>query len=119
MIKARLVKSWNLRLVVVGLLSGGLLALVMYLKSRRFPRTLDSEGVTLRNGRRLAWADLEMVKPVYVRSIGSPGILSHLVLRFGADDAGVYPRLLENGGEVLALIRGITKQALPIKRPLA
>jgi len=115
-IEARLVRSWLVRLAVAGFFSCGLLTLLMYLKSRRFPRTLDPQGITLRNGGRLAWADLTTVKPVYVRSIGSPGILSHVVLRFGADEAGIYPRLLDNGAEVLAFIREITRHALPIKR---
>lgn len=43
---------------LIGLVSFGMLALPFWLISRRWPKRVDPEGITLRNGTRLAWRDI-------------------------------------------------------------
>lgn len=50
-----------------GLMSLGVVPLAMWFGSRKFPRTLDAEGVTLRNGQRLKWSELTPIKMVTQR----------------------------------------------------
>lgn len=43
-----------------GLMTCGLVAVAMFILSRRFPRRLDGDGITLRDGRRFVWRDLRL-----------------------------------------------------------
>lgn len=62
--EVRLTGFYKLTMGCGGLMSFGVVPLAMWFASRRFPRSLDAEGATLRNGQRLLWAELTPVKLV-------------------------------------------------------
>jgi hypothetical protein len=70
---------------------------------------LDDEGVTLRNGRRLSWSELEQVTDVHARR-GAAEWHSHFELRFKRGRARVFDRMLANGDEVVGAIRAREKR---------
>jgi hypothetical protein len=81
---------------------------MMQLTSRKYPRTIDAEGVTRRDGVRLAWRDLKDIRPVYVNYR-----LNHVRLLFTSGDVGVFFKAFANGAEVLDFVRAITRQSIP------
>lgn len=115
MIEAKLTGSWNLRLFFVGLFTFGLGALILHLVSRRYVKTLDQDAVTLRNGRRFEWRDLQKVHAQYWRRYGKSW-LNHVDLKFPGGTAGVFFRMYANGGEVLDFVRKKTNQPLPLSQ---
>lgn len=70
--EARLAKRFWWTAGCTGCFTIGVAPILMWIVSQRFPRTLDDEGVTLRNGRRLVWRDL---KPVRLISRRNPSLV--------------------------------------------
>ena len=112
MIEAKIQRSFPVRLIVVGIFTFGLGALILYLTVRSYVKTLDDDAVTVRSGKRYAWGDLTKIKPVYVRRYGRT-TLNHVDLMFSGGTAGVYYQMFENGAEVLGFVRKKTNQAIP------
>lgn len=113
MIEAKLKRSFPARLIVLGLLSLGLGALLVYWISRSYVKQLDDSGVILRNGKRFFWRDLEEARPSYWVRHGSRR-LNHVDLKFPTGTAGVYYQVFENGREVLDFVRRKTGQEIPL-----
>jgi hypothetical protein len=113
MLEAKLEKSFTVRMVVVGLFTCGLGALMMYHESRSYVHMLDEEGVTLRNGKRFAWKDLQVVRPRYTGVTGR-AMLSYIYLDFTNGTAGVFYQMFSNGVDVVDFVRRMTKQPLPL-----
>src|SRR3954468_5049272 len=55
-------------MIIAGIFTCGVAPLLMWFSARKFPRAIDPEGLTLRNGTRLLWSDLSDVKRVTVVS---------------------------------------------------
>jgi len=95
-----------LGLVGFGILSFGLVPLMISMITKsRWVKVLDREGITLRNGRRLKWADLSHVE----RAVVEGGMLTvrPIQLYFGADRkqvAQIVPRAYRNRREILEFL---------------
>jgi hypothetical protein len=53
-------------MILFGIVSFGIFALLFWLFARRMPRRLDPQGMTLRNGGRIAWKEVVSVDEVWV-----------------------------------------------------
>ena len=83
--------SWKNRLLIGGLASCGLYALVMWVfVYRRLPMRLDEEGMTLRDGTRFLWKDAGRVMKG-----------EDLAISFGEMKVSILPSDLENGEEAV------------------
>ena len=99
-------------LVVLGVMSCGLTPLIIWLVSiKDYPRMLDAEGVTLRNGNRVSWRELTQRKKVVVQR-GSLRYVSGIVLHFGKTTVKIAPRVLADGNRVLPYISRILGEDL-------
>jgi hypothetical protein len=96
-----------------GLISFGILAIVMYWRDRSSLKTLDDDGLTLRNGRRYAWTDLKSLKAVYMAEYGEAD-LRHLELAFPAETVLVFPDNVQEPQTVVDFVAKKAKQLLPI-----
>jgi hypothetical protein len=105
-IEARVRRSYYVRLAIIGALTAGIGWLLMGLEYRQWARQLDREGVTRRDGKRYAWADLKEVRCVEMRlSSGRPVGLNHVELHFNKGKAKIFPLMLENSLEVMRFVR--------------
>lgn len=96
---------------LAGIFTLGVGALALWLQTRRWPRTLDAEGITLRNGQRLLWKDLTDLRRVTVTNrLGDP-VTSRLDLFFGDKRVSVVPHSLAEGGAVVDFIHRVLGQA--------
>jgi hypothetical protein len=107
-IEAQVKRSYYVRVALIGILSVGLGALLMWLEYRRWVRVLDGTGATRRDGKQFLWANLREVKVVRMRlRSGQLGGLNHVELVFSDGKALVFPLMLENRREVMAFIGGL------------
>ncbi len=83
-------------MIVLGLPTLGILALLLWMSTRAWPRTLDRDHLTLRNGTRIPWSECTNV-------VKQPMGLTQLI--FGATTVQVPRISLHKGREVIAWIR--------------
>ena len=76
---------------------------------------LDAEGVILRSGKRLAWADFEKVIDVHVVR-GGARRHNHYELVFRGGRARVFDFMLANGAEVVGVIKTLERGENPFTR---
>jgi hypothetical protein len=94
--------------IVMALLTAGI-PVFLVMSRRRWVRRFDGHGVTLRNGRRFGWADLERVVVVHRRRF-----INHYELRFrGGGRAFVFYLVLANRDEVLAVVQKLQQGQNP------
>lgn len=72
----------------------------------------DDGGVALRSGKRFAWADLQKVIDVHAVRGGAKWH-NHYVLAFKQGRALVFDRMLDNSGEILALLKTLERAGKP------
>lgn len=89
----------------------GFLALFIWWYSRRYPQFIDPTGVTLRDGRRFAWTDLQTVNRVSVTSSGIPTVNDALHLQFPGLLIGFNAALFVDGRRHHATMRQYINQA--------
>lgn len=89
----------------------GLIGLFIWWYSRRYPQFIDPMGVTLRDGRRFAWTDLQTVNRVSVTSSGIPTVNDALHLQFPGVLIGFNAALFVDGRRHHATIRQYINQA--------
>jgi hypothetical protein len=83
--------------IFLSVISLGVFYLAVWLPSvSRYPRILDEEGMTLRNGTRLSWSKLTEV-------ISRPAGV--LWLQFGKERAIIAPSSIDRADEVLARVK--------------
>lgn len=91
-----------------GVMTCGVAALIMWwMASTQFPRLIDSEGVTLRNGERLLWRDLTQRKRITVVSRTGQRMAGGLDLYFGKKRVKIAPQSFAEGYAVLDALRQI------------
>ena len=100
------------RLIMLGLVSCGLIALLDYLiRARRFPKLVDAEGMTLRSGTRVSWRELTGVTRVRYTRYGFR-VAGALELSFGRTTALIRPMYVANAEQVIAYISQVTGRPL-------
>lgn len=87
-------------LVVIGLPSAGLMAFPFWMQSRRWPKRVDREGITLRNGQLLRWTDINDISHG-VKTMGGTPINTWWDLRAGEQQASIVVNSLVEGKEVV------------------
>lgn len=97
-------RSYYTRMIVIGIFTLGIGALLMYMEYRRWGRIFDSVGVTRQDGKRFLWSDLQEKMFVHMRGGGykKRGPLNHLELVFKDGKVLVFPLMLENVREIMA-----------------
>jgi hypothetical protein len=90
-------------LVFIGILTFGMFALLFWLQTRRWPKRLDPEGMTLRNGDRLSWKDVTEVT-CGARTLGGIPVNTWWEVRAEKVRAGIVPNSLAEGRAVLEFL---------------
>jgi hypothetical protein len=93
-------------LVVIGIITFGTFAVVFWMATRRWPSRIDPEGMTLRNGHRLAWQDVTEVT-MLVKRIGGAAVNKSWRIRGGGVTAEVVPRSLAEGPSVREFLQAV------------
>ena len=89
-------------MVFVGIMTLGIATLIMWWTAwRQFPRLIDSEGITLRNGRRVFWTDLTGKQRITVVTRTGQRIAGGLDLYFGKTKVKIAPESFAQGYAVL------------------
>jgi hypothetical protein len=83
-------------MLLLGLPTLGILSILLWMTTRTWPRTLDDEYLTLRNGTRIPWKECTNV-------VKQPMGLTQLI--FGATTVQVPRISIRRGREVIAWIR--------------
>ena len=98
-------------MVILGLMSLGFVPLVMwFLAVRHYPKSLDSEGITLKSGERLLWKDLTGTSKLVFKASSGSKYLTGLGLKFGKKQVNIAPRVLAEGPQVFPFIGRILGQ---------
>lgn len=108
-IDVRLSESFRATVWLVGLTSFGLGFPLMWWAVRAWPKRLDEMGVTLRNGKRLAWSELSEVtyKKHHVK-YGKPYL--RIKLMFGKTRVIVVPHSLDPEKEIVPYLKGMQEK---------
>ena len=101
-------------MILLGLVSFGIFALLFWWFARRLPRKLDPEGMTLRNGQRLAWRDVAAVRQTQVIRGGVP-VGHRWEVVAGPVQAVIVPAYLAEGKAVLEFLGRVLGPNLAIK----
>jgi len=101
-------------MIALGFMSCGMAPLVMwFLSIRHYPKALDREGVTLKDGRRLPWKDLTGKKRLILRKQGSSrAVVTGVGLEFGKTTVNIAPRVLVEGAQVLPFLSSVLGEDL-------
>src|SRR3982751_21348 len=95
-------------MIVVGLLTCGVGALIMWWMARtQFPSIIDSQGIKLRNGDYLLWKDLTAKKRITVVTKTGQRMAGGLDLYFGKKKVKIAPQSFAEGYAVLDSLRKI------------
>jgi hypothetical protein len=87
-------------------------AWLLYRRRVLWVARIDGDGVTLRSGKRLAWADFEKV--VDVQAVrGGARWHNHYELVFRSGRARVFDRMLSNADEVVAAVTALARGTNP------
>ena len=108
-LEAHVKSSYYIRVIVIGLLTAGLGAIIMLLQQRQWAQTFDNNGVTRRDGKDFWWINLKDIRYVHVR-----GALNNIELVFDQGKVLVFPLMLENSREVMNFI-----SHLPGEQPIS
>lgn len=93
--------AFRMLLWILGIFTLGVGALGMWLQTRSWPRVMDDDGITLRNGTRVRWS--ECTKIVRVTAVTEHGgrISGRADLLFGKTRVRLVPQSLVQGQAVL------------------
>ncbi|MEQ8187423.1 MAG: hypothetical protein ABRQ39_05570 [Candidatus Eremiobacterota bacterium] len=94
-------------MIIGGLCSFGVAAIVMWFSSACWPAVVDEEGITLRNKKRVSWNELTAIQPVRVVSPSGRRITGRLDLMFGKIAVKIVPQSIKEGQEVMDFISHI------------
>jgi hypothetical protein len=90
-------------MILMGICSFGLMPLFLWLGARSWPRLIDQDGMTLRNGKRLSWKDVTEFRRVNLRIHGiSAG--GRIEVLFGKKKVPIPLNSFSEGREVLAFL---------------
>lgn len=102
-------------MIALGLMSCGLTPLIMWLVSvKDYPKALDSEGVTLRNGQRLPWKALTGRRRLIFRTRNGRQTVTGLGLSFGKTQVKIAPKVWVEGSRVLPYLSRVLGEDLTV-----
>jgi hypothetical protein len=93
--------GFKMTLWLIGLFTCGVGALGLWLTARSWPRIMDDEGITLRNGKRVLWRDCTRVVQVSAVAEGGGRISGRAELEFGAVKVPLVPQSVAQGQAML------------------
>ena len=93
--------SYKVLMIVFFLFTAGVGTLILWLSALKWPKLVDTEGMTLRSGKRLLWKDLTRMQPVTVVNQYGARISGRLDLYFGKKVARIVPHSLKEGGALM------------------
>lgn len=93
--------GFKMTLWLVGLMTCGIGALGLWLTTRSWPQLMDDEGITLRNGKRVAWRDCTKVVRVTAVAEGGGRISGRAELEFGRVKVPLVPQSVVQGQAML------------------
>lgn len=91
-------------IVMAGIFTLGIGALAMWLQLRSWPKRIDAEGITLRNGKHLGWGEFTEKRDVSVINHMGRQVASRVELVFGNTTVRIVAPSLKNGYEVVSYI---------------
>ena len=86
--------------LLLGVVSFGAMALGFWMHTRRWPKRMDLEGMTLRNGKRLPWKQITSITKG-VKTLGGVPVNVWWQLQAGKVRAEIVPRSLAEGRAAL------------------
>jgi hypothetical protein len=106
--------TFILLMIVLGFMSCGMVPFVVWFVSvRHYPKALDRDGVTLKDGRRLPWKDVTAKKRLILRKAGSNhAVVTGVGLSFGKTTVSIAPRVLVEGPQVLPFLSRVLGEDL-------
>jgi len=93
-------------MIILGLMSFGILAPALWRSARMWPRSLNQEGIRLRNEKRVFWKDITGLRRVTVGSHIVPRY-SRIDLTFGRTTVRIVSGSLAEGFEVLDYLAAV------------
>jgi hypothetical protein len=100
-------------LLALGLAVAAWLAPLFFLRGRRsWVSRFDAQGVTLQSGRRVAWNEFQGVRAVH----GRVGQVIYYELAFRGAHARIFPAMVANAPEVLAVVTALQRGEPPFAR---
>jgi len=94
-------------MILGGFFTFGLVAVILYVQSRTFPKHIDGEGVTLRSGKKYSWSGLTKATPVTVVDSRGRRMAGKLILEFGKKKVNIVPPSYKEGHQVIQYINTI------------
>lgn len=92
-------------MAIGGVMTCGVAAAIMWFIARQnFPRTIDFEGITIRNGQRLYWRDLTRKQRVTVFNQSGGRMTGRLELFFGKKRVSIAPQSFAEGAQLLPFL---------------
>ncbi len=91
-------------IVIAGIFTLGIGALAMWLQLRSWPKRIDAEGITLRNGKHLTWGEFTEKRNVTVINQMGHQMASRVELVFGKTIVRIVAPSLKNGYEVISYV---------------
>lgn len=103
-IEVHLGRNVRVLLILLVPLTLGIGTIAVWLSMLSWPKLVDGEGITTRQGKRYTWSGLTNVKPVTVVNRYGQRVSGRLDLLFGKSRVQVVPHSLREGPEVMSLI---------------
>lgn len=100
-------KFFKVTAVLGGIFTFGLVAVILWVQSRTFPKHIDGQGLTLRSGKTYKWNELTKATPVTVVNSRGQRVAGKLMLEFGKKKVNIVPASYKEGYEVINYINSI------------
>lgn len=105
-VEVKLSFGYILLLAFFGLLTFGILPLVMVFELRKWPRVFDRKGLETRGGLRIPWSELSSVSWLQA------GFAKQLSINFGATEVKLLPVWVRDKQKVIAFLGEVTNRKL-------
>ena len=93
--------GFKMVLWIVGIFTLGVGAIGMWWQTRSWPQTMDNDGIALRNGARVRWADCTGIERVTAVTETGSRISGRVDLKFGATRVRLVPQSVLQGPQML------------------
>lgn len=100
-------KFFKVTAILGGLFTFGLVAIILWVQSRTFPKHIDGQGITLRSGKKYDWSALTKATPVTVVNSRGQRVAGKLMLEFGKKKVNIVPPSYKEGYEVINYINSL------------
>jgi hypothetical protein len=108
-------RGFTIIMVVAGLFTCGMVPLILWVFTiKDYPKSLDTEGITLKSGERLLWKDLTQKRKQVSILSNDRRIVTGVSLHFGKKHVKIAPQVLAEGYDSLRFISGILGEDLTV-----